>query len=193
MPTKTKRRVDDVSQELVPNDVLKKAYHKVASEVGHWRENFVGEPMHLELVKQVCGKEYSHIRTPWFGLRISRCCKAPGKYGGGWGQEGASAPQKGHKGKVESGGNPEYLAYLQSEEWAAKRRLIIERAGGRCQVCNDSRSLHGHHRTYDTLGTDHELNDCVCLCKTCHKGFHEKVKPFHWQKDRTLWMESDAG
>jgi 5-methylcytosine-specific restriction endonuclease McrA len=66
---------------------------------------------------------------------------------------------------------PEYRAYLQSEEWAAKRDAALERAEHRCQLCNSEHDLTVHHRTYERLGNERDA-DLTVLCKECHYLFH---------------------
>lgn len=67
-----------------------------------------------------------------------------------------------------------YDEYLKTEHWQTVRSGAIERAGGRCQLCNDDRDLHVHHRTYERRGSE-EPTDVVALCKSCHERFHEVV------------------
>jgi hypothetical protein len=65
-----------------------------------------------------------------------------------------------------------YHGYLQSDAWRQRRRDAIQRADGRCQVCNGSGPLEVHHRTYERLG--HESpGDLTVLCRACHARFHE--------------------
>lgn len=70
----------------------------------------------------------------------------------------------------------EYSAYLQSEAWKSKRRIAIDRAGGRCQLCNaDGCILEVHHRTYERFGNE-DLGDLTVLCGDCHRAFHKRQK-----------------
>lgn len=65
-----------------------------------------------------------------------------------------------------------YREYLQSEHWLNMRRGALERAGWRCQVCNNKTRLDVHHRTYERRG--HELpDDLTVLCRSCHETFHK--------------------
>lgn len=70
----------------------------------------------------------------------------------------------------------EYRAYLESDAWKRLRALAIERAGGRCQLCNVAApTLHVHHRTYERLG--HELlDDLTVLCPADHRRYHQPVR-----------------
>jgi 5-methylcytosine-specific restriction endonuclease McrA len=64
-----------------------------------------------------------------------------------------------------------YLAHLNSEAWRLIRRLVIERDGRRCLVCNSPAELEAHHRTYERLGHE-RLDDLATLCRDCHELFH---------------------
>lgn len=82
--------------------------------------------------------------------------------------------------------NAEYAAYLESEEWKAKRLLVLERAGYRCEAlrsflgwrgeviyyrCANRRLLHVHHLTYDRV-FDEPLEDLMALCPEDHDRAH---------------------
>jgi 5-methylcytosine-specific restriction endonuclease McrA len=64
--------------------------------------------------------------------------------------------------------SPFYAAYMKSEAWRAKRKVVLFRAGNRCQRCGERKGLQVHHLTYDRLGRE-SLSDLICLCKNCHK------------------------
>jgi hypothetical protein len=66
-----------------------------------------------------------------------------------------------------------YPEYLESPEWQARRRLALRKAGHACQVCNRSRTLHVHHRTYERRGAE-LAGDLIVLCDECHALFHGK-------------------
>jgi 5-methylcytosine-specific restriction endonuclease McrA len=71
-----------------------------------------------------------------------------------------------------------YGDYLHSPGWRARVEAAIDRAGGRCQVCNADRwlaRLDVHHRTYERLGRE-EPGDLTVLCRDCHRLFHERGK-----------------
>lgn len=69
--------------------------------------------------------------------------------------------------------SPEYIAYINSAAWKAKRGPALTRAEGRCQVCNSANHLDVHHRTYERF-EDEKPGDLTVLCRTCHELFHEK-------------------
>lgn len=71
-----------------------------------------------------------------------------------------------------------YEEQLQTPEWAAKRREIIERDLGMCQRCMSSRELQVHHKRYrpgrmawEYYGT-WENFDLITLCRKCHCAEH---------------------
>jgi len=66
----------------------------------------------------------------------------------------------------------DYHAYLRSPEWKAKRDAQVEAAGGRCQVCNSTKQLNCHHRTYERIGNELP-DDLFVLRAECHQIFHE--------------------
>ncbi len=69
-----------------------------------------------------------------------------------------------------------YDEYLKTPEWRANRESKINRARGRCQVCNASdHPLNVHHRSYRRLGHE-RFTDLVVLCRPCHQVFHENRK-----------------
>ena len=89
-----------------------------------------------------------------------------------------------------------YIKYLQSEGWKIKRGGALTAAAYRCQVCNSSKRLDVHHRTYSRLGDEYP-EDLTVLCRECHTLFHEKrvlqkteklQQPKHW-KTAKLFIE----
>lgn len=69
-----------------------------------------------------------------------------------------------------------YRLYLVTEHWRATAKAAKERAGGKCQLCNSSRDIETHHRTYDRRGHEEEA-DLTVLCAECHGKFHTKPTP----------------
>jgi len=67
----------------------------------------------------------------------------------------------------------DYTTYLRSAHWLTMRRVALDRAGHRCQVCGTVERLEVHHNTYDPY---HEaIYDLVVLCVECHARYHGKV------------------
>jgi hypothetical protein len=74
-----------------------------------------------------------------------------------------------------------YIAYLDTPEWSAKRRIALANAGHRCQVCNaENCRLDVHHRTYERFGVELET-DLIVLCRKCHKIFHAQGRLARWK------------
>lgn len=68
-----------------------------------------------------------------------------------------------------------YYRYCASPEWAKKSKEAKQRAGNRCQLCNQSNRvsvLNTHHRTYKNLGNE-KAEDLIVLCDECHAVFHK--------------------
>lgn len=75
----------------------------------------------------------------------------------------------------------EYEEYLESEEWAAKRVLVLRRDRHLCQGCLECVATDIHHITYERL-FDELLCDLVSLCRDCHQKCH----PYKDLKGREL-------
>lgn len=67
-----------------------------------------------------------------------------------------------------------YEDYMQTPEWNALRIKAINKAGGRCQLCNYDKGLHVHHRYYCRRGTE-TLDALTVLCGPCHELFHKNL------------------
>lgn len=68
-----------------------------------------------------------------------------------------------------------YRDYLQTPEWREKSRLVREFYHNRCALCNSSKNLNVHHRTYWNRGNELP-EDLILLCNECHKKFHGIVE-----------------
>jgi hypothetical protein len=68
-----------------------------------------------------------------------------------------------------------YKDYLRTDHWQEVRHTALERAEGRCQVCNSKERLHTHHRTYKRRGEEWPT-DVIVLCADCHRMFHDNGK-----------------
>lgn len=66
-----------------------------------------------------------------------------------------------------------YEEYLKLPHWANMRKAALERAAGRCQLCNSDKALQVHHRTYERLGCELP-SDLTVLCRECHGRYHGK-------------------
>lgn len=70
----------------------------------------------------------------------------------------------------------EYSRYLGSPEWAAKRQLVFERAGGVCEGCGLAKATDVHHVTYEHRYEEF-LFELLALCHPCHLRVHEERRP----------------
>ncbi len=68
-----------------------------------------------------------------------------------------------------------YADYLATIWWQEKRREVVKKARGQCQLCNNRGvELHVHHKTYANLGSE-DWEDLIVLCSDCHARHHEVV------------------
>lgn len=68
--------------------------------------------------------------------------------------------------------NMPYEERRMSTYWQRLKRIVLKRAGHRCQVCGRSDiQLNVHHNTYRNFGEE-ALEDLIALCRTCHKRHH---------------------
>lgn len=73
----------------------------------------------------------------------------------------------------------EYSKKLRDPRWQKKRLEILSRDNFACSICDDSESeLHVHHVIYEHGSNpwDSDNNDCVTMCKTCHKRVTKLLK-----------------
>ena len=64
-----------------------------------------------------------------------------------------------------------YDRYLESPAWAERRRLVLERAGGKCEGCRKRLATQVHHLTYEHVGNE-LLFELVAVCRDCHERIH---------------------
>ena len=73
-----------------------------------------------------------------------------------------------------------YYAYLQSPEWAAKRKQKLEEVGYRCEICGagiDTHQLVVHHKSYYRVFRE-KMKDLEVLCEDGHDYRHSRrVEP----------------
>lgn len=78
-----------------------------------------------------------------------------------------------------------YAGYLRSDEWRARRALVLERAGGVCEDCGQAEPEVVHHLTYARVGRE-PLEDLVAICCPCHDLRHPDKPP------RTVYTRATA-
>jgi 5-methylcytosine-specific restriction endonuclease McrA len=67
-----------------------------------------------------------------------------------------------------------YIQYMQSVEWANKRREALAVHGKKCQRCGSRKKIQCHHKTYVRLFHEDIRTDLEILCKTCHEKEHNR-------------------
>ena len=71
-----------------------------------------------------------------------------------------------------------YKRYIRSKQFKEVKAIVAERDGHKCMTCGRTASegaqLCCHHRSYEHLyaGGEVEAEDCILLCRYCHKGIH---------------------
>jgi 5-methylcytosine-specific restriction endonuclease McrA len=65
----------------------------------------------------------------------------------------------------------EYSPYLNSDAWAKRRSLVMQRTQGLCEGCRETRASEVHHLTYEHVGNEF-LFELVALCMACHERLH---------------------
>lgn len=68
----------------------------------------------------------------------------------------------------------EYKSYLASDHWALRRKAVINRANGLCEICN-SPAEEVHHKTYTRIGNE-QPDDLMAVCRACHELIHNVKK-----------------
>jgi 5-methylcytosine-specific restriction endonuclease McrA len=85
---------------------------------------------------------------------------------------------------------PNYFHYMNSPEWAAKRRDFFKLAGYRCEDCGEKGNLSVHHLHYRTLGRERR-QDVKVLCWPCHCTYHQD-KRLDAELDQRVATSDDA-
>ena len=67
-----------------------------------------------------------------------------------------------------------YIEYINSAEWRAFRKTVIEVRGSICERCGSEGSVDVHHLTYERLMLELP-EDVKLLCRDCHKLEHKSV------------------
>lgn len=71
----------------------------------------------------------------------------------------------------ETSWHEEHRIYLLSEEWRAKRQLVLKRAGGICEGCGVAPAAEVHHLHYRNHKAEF-LFELVAVCQSCHRRLH---------------------
>lgn len=71
-----------------------------------------------------------------------------------------------------------YKDFLLTSYWKNIVAQVRARDGHRCRICNGSKRLDVHHRTYQHHGEEHlHLDDLTTLCHVCHERHHFPPQP----------------
>lgn len=73
-----------------------------------------------------------------------------------------------------------YPEYLQTEHWKRTRLRALRRADFACQLCNRTKNLQTHHRTYERRGCELPA-DLIVLCRSCHEKHHDIIS--EWSEE----------
>lgn len=58
-------------------------------------------------------------------------------------------------------------------DWKRIRRMVIDRAGKRCEICGSDKYLEAHERFYfDEVTQTQRLRRLICVCRQCHNATH---------------------
>jgi 5-methylcytosine-specific restriction endonuclease McrA len=64
-----------------------------------------------------------------------------------------------------------YAEYLQTDHWRETRAAALERAAGRCALCDRTGlPLNVHHRSYERLGEELP-EDLTVAHEECHEAY----------------------
>ena len=69
--------------------------------------------------------------------------------------------------------NKQYSEYLKSVEWAQIKIDLYTLRGKKCELCESTKNIAIHHRTYDRIFNE-EPADLIILCGKCHFKIHKK-------------------
>jgi len=72
--------------------------------------------------------------------------------------------------------NLTYQEFLQTPLWKLVSLRVKQEANFKCKLCNSSKNLQAHHRSYELLGYEfyQGYKNLVCICNECHDHHHDK-------------------
>jgi 5-methylcytosine-specific restriction endonuclease McrA len=70
----------------------------------------------------------------------------------------------------------EALEKLVSDNYQRVSKIVLERAGYRCQKCNKVRPLQVHHPDFRSHGRVDSLDTLVTRCAECHSEEHRQKR-----------------
>ena len=159
-----------MTENPIPNAILIPAANQVTKEFEKCADGW-GEKEAVRC-RELCGPKYKHIESDVFRIRSVTLRKG--------GKLNAVREEMVRKKYVPP--TDAYAHYLNSTHWQEFRRVVLTFWGYRCCLCNSLHETEVHHRTYENVKKidgewvgNEKLNDCVCLCKKCHKQHHAKM------------------
>ena len=72
-------------------------------------------------------------------------------------------------------------------DWGRRRRLVVERDGGRCVLCGAA----GNHVDHIVRGGDHSLGNLRLLCESCHMRRTVRDGGSAVRRPRPVWSRWD--
>ena len=64
------------------------------------------------------------------------------------------------------------LEDLRDKVLAEHGRVVMERAGWKCQECGGVRALSAHHKVFRSHGRDDTVGNLFASCEPCHRRVH---------------------
>lgn len=71
--------------------------------------------------------------------------------------------------------------FYNTDKWRKLRQLVINRAGGICEVCTVNKGTIAHHIEWVNDNNVHNvyivwnINNLQCVCQDCHNKIHMKA------------------
>lgn len=123
----------------------------------------------------ICG--YSDNNFP---LKLARASATPFDYVAyaawrEWADEWVRIKKEAQKEERQRERRAQYNHYLNSQEWAAMREVILARASWTCEQCGQNKAAHVHHLTYERFGAERP-EDLMAVCIPCHEQLHRGDK-----------------
>lgn len=64
------------------------------------------------------------------------------------------------------------LRVLAEDVLNAHKKIAMDRADWRCEVCKQVAPLQAHHKVFRSHGRDDRVENLQCLCARCHADAH---------------------
>jgi len=146
----------------IPKELLVNACNEASKHFGSCADSW-GEEERC-YVRKLCGEEYKHIESDLIG-RMAISLRKSGSL---------EATRGGKTKRAFREPSGAYARYLKSNHWRNFRIKVLTFWGYRCCICKEKSNLEVHHNTYERIGHE-ELQDCIAVCRSCHKAIHFKM------------------